>query len=462
MKLYNTRTRKKEEFVPIEKGKVGMYCCGPTVYWHQHIGNLRTYVFEDVLRRVLEYKGYEVEHVVNVTDVGHLTSDADEGEDKLMKAIKREGLPMTEESMHKIADMYFSEFKDDLEKLNIKMPDVWCKATDHITDMIHQIERIQENTYTYKTSVGLIFDTGKFEDYADFANLKLEDQEEGARGKGDSERRNPSDFALWLTNQPNHIMQWDSPWGRGFPGWHIECSAMSMKYLGEQFDIHCGGKEHIPVHHTNEIAQAEAATGKKPWVKYWLHAEWLVLQHGKMSKSEGTIYTLTNLMEKGYDPLVYRYFCFNAHYRSPLTFSFEAMDGAKNSFKKLENRFMEIKENQKGDIVENDYQKRFEERIYDDLDMPGALSLLWQLVKDPDVSNTQKYETILQWDKVFGFGFAEWEREEIPEEIKLLVEKREKAREDKNWGLADKLREEIRGKGFHVEDTSDGSVVKKI
>ncbi len=467
MKLYNTLTRKRQEFKPIKKGHVGLYCCGPTVYWHQHIGNLRTYIFEDVLVRVLKYIGYKVKHIINVTDVGHLTSDADVGEDKLIKAIKREGLPLTLESMHKLANIYFEGFKEDFKKLNINEPDVWCKATDHVQEMIDLIKKIEKNGYAYKTSVGLVYDTAKFKDYTKLGKLNLEQQEEGARGKKDSERKSPSDFALWLTNQPNHIMMWDSEWGKGFPGWHIECCAMSIKYLGEQFDIHCGGKEHIPIHHTNEIAQAEAATGKKPWVNYWLHAEWLEVPDGKMSKSKGSFTTVSDLAEKGYDPLVYRYFCFNAHYRTPLTFSWEALDNAKNAYNNLKNKVIEIKNNQDSKLNKkktDEYKKQFNDAITDDLNMPEALSLLWSVVKDNELGNKEKYELLLDFDSVFGLGFKDWKKTEVKvsDEVKELVKKREQARNDKDWKLADELRDKIKSKGYTVEDTSEGSVVKEI
>jgi len=465
LKVYNTLGRKKEEFKPIKPGFVGMYCCGPTVYWYQHIGNLRTYIFEDVLKRILLFNGFKVKHIVNITDVGHLTSDADEGEDKLMKALKREGLPLNKESMMKLANMYFEEFKKDFERLNIIQPDVWCKATEHVPEMIDLIKKIEKNGYTYKTSVGLIYDTAKFRDYAKLAMLKLEQLEEGARGKKDEERKNLSDFALWITNQPNHIMLWDSPWGKGFPGWHIECSAMSTKYLGEQFDIHCGGKEHIQVHHTNEIAQSEAATGKKPWVKYWLHAEWLVIPEGKMSKSKGSFTRVTDLMEKGINPLAFRYFTFSSHYRMPLTFSWEAIEGANNAYKTLKNRITMLKKentsfDEKG--KKKYYEEEFLKRINDDLNMPQAVALLNDMIKDSELGSKEKIALIEKFDKVFGLELLKEEEIEVPAEIQDLVGKREAARKKKDFKLSDKIRAEIKAQGFAVEDTPEGPRVKKI
>ena len=417
-----------------------------------------------MLKRVLLLNGFKVKHVVNITDVGHLTSDADEGEDKLMKALKREGLPLTKESMVKLANMYFDEFKNDFVRLNILQPDVWCKATEHVPEMIELVKKIEKNGYTYKTGVGLIFDTAKFKDYAKMAMLKLEQLEEGARGKKDEERKNSSDFALWITNQPNHIMLWDSPWGKGFPGWHLECSAMSMKYLGEQFDIHCGGKEHIQVHHTNEIAQSEAATGKKPWVKYWLHAEWLVIPEGKMSKSKGSFTRVADLIEKGINPLAFRYFTFSAHYRMPLTFSWKAVEGANNAYKTLKNRIVMLKNENKSLDKKGKkryYEEEFLKKINDDLNMPQAVALLNDMIKDSELGSKEKLELIEKFDKVFGLELLKEEEVDVPDEINKLVKQREDARKKKDFKLADKIRDEISSKGFVLEDTADGVRVKK-
>jgi cysteinyl-tRNA synthetase len=457
LKLYNTLGRKKEIFKPINNHEVRIYGCGPTVYWYQHIGNLYRYIFEDILVRILLFNNYKVKHVINITDVGHLTSDSDEGEDKMVKAIKREGLELTKDSMLKIAKKYTDVFKSDLKKLNILEPDYWPKATEHIKEQIELIKKLEQNGYTYKTSVGLIFDTSKFKDYGKLAKLKLDDLKAGFRVKIDDERKNKSDFALWITNQPNHLMLWDSPWGVGFPGWHIECSAMSMKYLGEQFDIHTGGEEHIPVHHTNEIAQSEAATGKKPWVKYWLHLRWLVINGGKMSKSLGNVYQLIDLEEKGYDPFDFRYFCLSGHYRKNLNFTLENLDNAKNSLERLRRIIEEIKEDLK---INERYLKEFESAINNDLDMPKAIQVLWKLVRDEKA--TGKIKTIEKMDSVFGLDLLKKEKIEIPVEIKRLVEGRENARINKDFKKSDEIREKIKSLGYKIDDTKEGVKISKI
>lgn len=463
LKLYNTLSRKKEDFKPIKPGEVGMYCCGPTVYNYAHIGNLRTYIFEDVLRRVLEFNSFDVNHVMNITDVGHLASDADEGEDKLMKALAREGKKPSVDAMFSLARKYEAAFKNDIHMLNILEPNVWCRATEHVPEMIALIKRIEKNGYAYSTSGGLVFDTSKFKHYADLGKLKLEELKAGARVKLDEEKKNPSDFALWITNQPTHLMQWDSPFGKGFPGWHIECSAMSIKYLGEQFDIHCGGIDHIPVHHTNEIAQSEAATGKHPWVKYWVHGEFLVLNKGKMSKSSGEFFTLQSLIEKGYEPLAYRYFCLGAHYRQQLTFSFEALDAAKTAYEKLKARVIELKEKgEKGIVDDRGYLSRFSEAINDDLNTPKALAVMWDMLRDESIGN--KLPLLLEFDRVLGLGIKEMKKEDfkVPKEVTVLLKKRDDARKAKDWKLSDKIRDEIKALGFSVLDTHDGQKVEKL
>jgi cysteinyl-tRNA synthetase len=460
LKLYNTLGRKKQTFKPIKDKEVGMYTCGPTVYWFAHIGNMRTYIFGDILKRILLYNGFKVKHVMNITDVGHLTSDAEEGEDKMIKALRREGKPITVEAVKEVAKFYTDAFVADLKRVNIILPDVICKATEHIHDMIELIKRIEKNGYTYETGVGLIYDTSKFKNYAKLGNLNLEQLKAGARVEPDPGRRNPSDFALWLTNQPNQLMQWDSPWGRGFPGWHIECSAMSIKYLGESFDIHCGGEEHIPVHHTNEIAQSEAATGKK-WVNYWLHARWLLFKGGKMAKSSGEILTVSELEKKGYSPMVYRYFTLTAHYRTQLDFTDDNIEAAKNAHERLVNRIIELrKENtSKGDI--KGYKTKFLEFINNDLDMPEALSLMWQMLKDEKLGAKEKLELAYDFDKVFGLGLKEIHEEKAPEAITKLVKEREEARKKKDFKKGDKLREEIRKLGWEVKDTEEGQKLSK-
>ena len=457
LNLFNTLSRKKEEFKPIKPGFVGLYCCGPTVYWHQHIGNMRTYVFEDILKRVLLYNGFKVKHVINVTDVGHLTSDADEGEDKLVKALKREGLPLDKESMLKLANIYWEEFKDDFTKLHILPPDIWCKATEHVSDMLKLIEKIQKNGYSYSAGGNLYYDISKYEDYAKLGKLKLDEQKAGARVEIDVEKRNPQDFVLWFTESKfkGHIMLWDSPWGTGWPGWHLECSAMSMKYLGDHFDIHCGGVDHIQVHHTNEIAQSEGATGKK-WVNYWLHGEFLVSDKGKMAKSAGEFITLATLIDKGYDPLVYRYFCLTAHYRSKLSFSYDALESAKNSFNSFKERILEIKENLASKPKDNDYKWKFADAVADDLNMPIALSVVWDVIKDKDLGNNEKYELLLDFDKVLGFDIKDFKRTEISEDIQKLVDAREAARKAKDFKKSDEIRDKLKAQGIVLEDTPQG------
>lgn len=469
--IYNTLGRKTQEFKPVEssskkdKNEVRMYCCGPTVYWYQHIGNLRTYVSEDILKRVLIYDGFKVKHVINITDVGHLTSDADEGEDKLVKALKREGLPLTKESMLKLADKYANVFKDDLKKLNISSPDVWAKATEHVSEMIKIVEKLQKNGYTYESGGNVYYDTSKFKDYTKLGNLNMCELKEGARTGIDENKKNPTDFVVWFTERgskfKDHLMKWSSPWGTGWPGWHLECSAMSTKYLGEQFDIHCGGKEHIQVHHTNEIAQTEGATGKHPWVRYWVHTEWLVAKEGKMSKSKGSFYTLSDLEKEGYSPLDYRYFCLGANYRSPLTFSFEALDAAKNAFENLKKKIIEIKKDFKvgGKESAEGHICKFEEAINNDLNIPAAVGIMWEMIKDDKISNKEKYNALLKFDKIFGLDLDKVEEVKInvPLEIKKLAEERILAKKNKDFKKSDEIRDKIESKGFLIQDNKDGT-----
>jgi cysteinyl-tRNA synthetase len=460
LKLYNTMSRKKEVFKPIDpNGKlVKIYGCGPTVYWTQHIGNLYRETFEDILERVLRFNGYKTNHIRNITDVGHLTSDADEGEDKMVKAIKREKLAMNESSMLKIAEKYTTRFFEDRTKLNLLDADKWPKATEHIEDMIKIVKKMEKKGFTYKTSTGLIFDTSKAKDYEKLGNLQPQQMRFGSRVGVDEERRNKTDFALWVTNQPNHLMQWESPWGRGFPGWHIECSAMSWKYLGEQFDIHTGGEEHIPVHHTNEIAQSEAAFGKYPWVKYWMHIRWLTVKGGKMSKSEGNVYSISDLEEKGFDPLAFRYLTLQGHYRKNLNFDLEALEQAQNSLKRMKKQVSGIPEEGK---INKKYIERFINVVNDDLNTPQALAVLWELVRDKDAKN--KYGTIKKMDEVFGLGLLEVaDLEETPEEIKKMAEEREKARGEKDWARSDELRDEISKKGWKVMDGKGGWELERV
>jgi cysteinyl-tRNA synthetase len=440
-------SRSKEAFKPINEGHVGLYSCGPTVYWYQHIGNLRSYVFADVLKRVLMYNGFDVKHVINVTDVGHLTSDGDDGDDKIEKAAAKEHKKASE-----IARFYFDEFQRDFERLNIIEPFKWSWASKHIKEQVDMVATLEKKGFAYKTSDGIYFDTSKVADYGKLARLKVEGLEAGKR-IGMREKKNKTDFALWkFSNEPGKRQQeWKSPWGLGFPGWHIECSAMSSKYLGKQFDIHTGGEDHIGVHHTNEIAQSEATFGKKPWVNYWMHGAFLNLKGGKMSKSSGKIKTIGELEKEGVAPLAYRYFTYTAHYRKPLSWNEDAVASAVSSYRRLRNVIAGI-ENKVG--VNKRYLKEFEARINDDLDMPGALAVLWKLVRDEKAEG--KIGTIKKMDKVFGLRLLEVDRVEIPDDVRGLAEERETARNLKDWTLADDLRRKIEAEGWVVKDGKDG------
>ncbi len=460
LKLYDTYTRSVREFEPVnptDDGKtvtVGMYTCGPTVYDFAHIGNLRTYIFEDVLRRVLQFNGYDVKHVMNITDVGHLTSDADTGEDKMEKGSRRMGKTAWE-----LADYYTQAFIQDLQHLNILEPIIWCKATDHIPDQIEVIKCIEENGFTYKTSDGVYFDTSKLPDYGYLARLDVEGLQAGTRIEM-GEKRHVTDFALWKFSPPGQKrqMEWDSPWGVGFPGWHIECSAMSAKYLGKYFDIHCGGEDHIPVHHPNEIAQTEACYGTR-LANFWMHGYFLQAGEEKMSKSTGHFLRLQDLIEKGYDPLAYRFFCYSAIYRAKLTFSWESMDGSLKSLERLRSSVFEW--GIPGD-VDSWYMDQFMDCINDDLNMPRAIALTWDLVKSNLIPSMKK-ATILQFDQVLGLRLDEWKPKEeiIPEEILKLVELRQKARAEKRWSDADAIRSQITSSGYELEDTPQGARVKQ-
>jgi cysteinyl-tRNA synthetase len=476
LKLYNTLTRRKEEFRPVEKGKVGIYTCGPTVYWFAHVGNFRAYIFADILRRVLAYDGFEVKHIINVTDVGHLTSDADEGEDKMEESAKKEG-----KSASEVSHFYFDAFREDFLKLKLIEPFKWTWATEHIEEQVEMIKVLEEKGFVYVTSDGVYFDTSKFEDYGKLSRKKIEDLKEGKR-VGMGEKRKKTDFALWKfsKSEDKRQQEWESPWGTGFPGWHIECSAMAEKYLGKTFDIHTGGEDHIPVHHENEIAQSTCAFGVKP-VNYWMHGAFLNIKGGKMSKSLGNIETVSQLEERGIDALAYRYFCLTASYRKPLTWSEDAIQGALNSYKKLKNICLSFLDNSeiapkgvpparvasdKSDKVGEEYLKvnekylaRFQERIDDDLDMPGALAVLWELVRDEDASG--KLKSVEKMDEIFGLGLFEKGEVAVPKDIVALAEERALAREDEYWDKADDLREEILKKGFIIKDKKDGFSLRK-
>ncbi len=459
LKLYNTLTRKKQVFQPF-KSVVSIYTCGPTVYQFAHIGNLRTYIFEDLLKRTLFYNKFKVKHVMNITDVGHLTSDSDEGEDKLEKGAKREN-----KSVWDIAEFYTKAFRNDLEKLNIIPPNIWCKATDHIQDQIRLIQILQKKGYTYESDKVIYFDTSKFKNYTKLSRQKLEEKKIGSREEVeiDKDKKHPADFVLWFKRvgkYKNHTMHWPSPFSDGFPGWHIECSAMSMKYLGSTIDIHCGGIDHISIHHTNEIAQSEAATNKK-FVRYWLHGEFLVIDQGKMAKSGENFITLQTLIDKNYSPLHYRYFCLNTHYRKPLTFSYEALDSAKNSYERLKENILNLKENPFSKKVKNNYEKRFISSINDDLNIPRALAVIWNVIKDKKLGNKEKLTLILNFDKVLGLKLDSIEQDKIPQNIIKLAEKRLLARKTKDWKLSDSIRDEINKEGYLIEDTENGFRIKK-
>ena len=464
--LYNTMSRTVEEFKPITEGFVGLYGCGPTVYDYAHIGNLRTYIFEDTLKRVLRHAGYKVKHVMNITDVGHLTGDGDEGEDKMAKSARERG-----RSVWDIAKFYTDAFFKDYDSLNIIRPDVICPATQHIPQMIELIKRLEAGGHTYVAGGNVYFSIDTFPEYGKLARLNLDDLKSGARIDIDSNKRNPKDFVLWFTNSKfgEQAMMWDSPWGRGYPGWHIECSAMSMYYLGEQFDIHCGGIDAIPVHHTNEIAQSEAATGKK-WVNYWMHGEFLLSDKGKMSKSSGEFLTMSVLTRHGYDPLDYRYFCLGANYRTQLQFSYQGMDGARTARLGLAERIAGL-----GDIAASGsevsekakaYMEQFDSFVCNDLATARGLSVLWNMLKDDAISNAEKKFVVNYMDQVLGLGLAQIkartdDSQDIPAEVMELVAKRAEAKKNKDWAAADLYRNQIDEMGYTVKDTPAGPSLQK-
>ncbi|MFW6234904.1 MAG: cysteine--tRNA ligase [Spirochaetota bacterium] len=474
LKLHNTLGRTTEDFEPLDPSSVRLYSCGPTVYNYAHIGNLRAYVFVDVLRRTLEYLGYGVNHVMNITDVGHLSDDGDHGEDKLVRRSRESG-----RSVWDIAALYTDAFFEHTRRLNILPPHHAPRATGHIQDMIQLIERLEVKGYTYVSGGNVYYDISRFPRYGELAGLDLSTLKAGARVAVDANKRNPGDFVLWFTRSKfeNQAMVWDSPWGRGYPGWHIECSAMSMKYLGEQLDIHCGGVDHIPVHHTNEIAQAEAATGKQ-YVKYWLHNEFLVMDKGKMSKSAGEFLTLDTLTEKGYDPLDYRYFCLLAHYRSELRFSFEALDAARAARRRIVSQVQKLMDAVAADADRDRimnmeipatspvavYLSDFRSDLEDDLNTPRALSRVWGLLKDRDVTPAEGCSAIVQMDAVLGLGLDTVQpatTSSVPDEVFRLVEERQSARERRDFARADEIRDEVLEMGYAIVDSADGPRVTR-
>ena len=461
--FYNTLTRQKDKFIPIEKNEVRIYSCGPTVYKDATIGNMRTNIFQDILRRVLKYNGYKIKHVMNITDVGHLVSDGDEGEDKMIKSAKEEHKTPLE-----IAEHYTKLFFQDLKDLNIEMPEIICKATDHIPEMLEYVKKLVENGYAYETSTAIYFDISKLDKYPILSNLDIEEQKAGARVNVDPEKRNPYDFALWIKAPENHLMKWDSPWGPSYPGWHIECSAMGQKYLGEQFDIHTGGIDLIPTHHENEIAQSKGACGKIP-ANYWLHGEYLLINGGKMSKSLGNVYLIKDIKDRGYDPIVYKLLCYSCSYRIKLNFTWEGMEATSKSLERLRNGYKIHKEG-KDKLDEQDRKRleeiehNFHEAINDDMNMPLAMSYVWEAVRY-NKKSSEVADLLLKFDTVLGLKIdkePEQEEVEIPKDILDLIEQRKQARQEKNWAESDRLRDLIKEKGYEVKDTKDGMNIGKI
>lgn len=455
LEVYNTLTREKEEFSSLKDDHVGMYSCGPTVYNYAHIGNMRSYIFSDLLRRVLEYNEFKIKHVLNITDVGHLLSDADEGEDRMVKRAQETGKTPWE-----IAQYFTEVFLEDISKLNILPPTIICRATDHIQEMIDFVQILLDKGYAYQIDDGIYFDISKLKDYGQLSAINLEEQRAGARVDVNIDKRHPADFALWKRAEPNHIMQWESPWGMGYPGWHIECSAMSIKYLGRHFELHTGGIDHIPIHHENEIAQNKGFTGENV-VRYWMHGEFLQVDGGKMSKSLGNVWTISDLESRGYRALAFRYMCLNAHYRKTMNFTWEGLKSAATALKRLRinvDKFRSTKESLAEPALLVSYQERFQQAINDDLNVPEALGILWELIRNPAALSPEAYALILQMDKVFGLDLhLEMEKQQqLSAELMDLLEQREKARAEKDWARSDALRDRLREKGIIVKDTKTG------
>lgn len=465
IKLYNTLSRKKATFKPINKGKVGIYSCGPTVYYFASIGNFVSFVFADVLHRTLEHAGLKVNHVMNITDVGHLTSDADEGEDKMIVAMKREG-----KGAYEIAEFYTEAFYKDMDRLNILRPKM-VKATDHIEEQIELVKQLEKNGFTYETSDGVYFDTLKLKKYGQLSKQKAEDKKAGARVEL-GEKKNPTDFAVWKFSsksdqgpstssghQPERLMEWESPWGKGFPGWHLECSAMSVKYLGIPFDIHTGGIDHIPVHHENELAQSEGAYGKLQ-ANTWMHNAFITVDGTKMSKSLKNIYTLDDVAQKGYEPLSYRYLLLGAHYRKGLNFTWKALEAAQNALNNLRDLARDL---DKPGKVPKEFEDRFHTAIFNDLDMPGALAVVWDMMNDKDLAGAAKAAGLIEFDQVLGLDLDKVVAKSLKVSAKVnnLVFDRAKARVEKNFKESDRLRKKIEAAGFIIEDTADGQKLRE-
>lgn len=464
LKLYNTYTKEKEIFKSIEKNIVKMYTCGPTVYNYAHVGNLRAYIFMDVLRKVLVLNGYKLNGVMNITDVGHLTSDADEGEDKMLKASREQSL-----SPYEIAKRYTDKFLEDISKLNIDVPEHVVKATDHILEMEEYVNKIVDNGYGYETSKGIYFDTSKDVSYGELSKIKLEDNKAGARIEVDKEKKNPFDFALWIKAPNNHIMKWNSKWGLCYPGWHIECSAMAKKYLGDVMDIHTGGVDHIQIHHENEIAQSRGYNGKNP-ANYWMHSEFLLIDGGKMSKSLKNVYTIKDIEDKGFSALSYRYLSYTSHYRNKLNFTWEGLKSADTALNKLKNIYVEHKNSDMltDKEVINEYYNKFLEAVNDDLNIPMAMGIIWELVKLPKSKDIAKL--LNKFDEVLSLDLCNDKVKEkinidiqsISEEITEILEKRKLARENKDFKLSDELRDLLLSKGYKVMDSKEGQKIEKV
>ena len=472
LKLYNTLSRTKQDFKPMDgSNTVRIYSCGPTVYSYAHIGNFRAYIFMDNLRRVLKYNGYDLNHVMNITDVGHLTSDADEGEDKMEKAARKEN-----KDPYEIAKYYTDFFLRDIDRLNINRPETITKATENIPQMIEYVQEILKNGYAYETSKGIYFDVSKLDRYPVLSNRKLDEQINGARVDVDPEKRNPYDFALWIKAPENHLMKWDSPWGLSYPGWHLECSTMSRRFLGEEFDIHTGGVDHIPTHHENEIAQCKGATGKIP-AKFWMHVEFLQVDNGKMSKSLGNVYTLDQLEEHGISPLAYKLFNYTAHYRTKLNFTFDGAKASQTSLERLFDAYLKHKEADNNDVSDdeiNEYKEKFNKFINDDINMPGAMAIVWEIARKD--THSKKYAEVLEkFDKVLGLDIVNAKthleeykslkstsEDDLPEEVKSIIEERKLARENKDYQKSDELRDKLKELGFIIKDTKEGYEITKI
>jgi cysteinyl-tRNA synthetase len=455
--LYDNYERALRPFVPLEPGgPVGVYTCGPTVYDYQHIGNFRTFLFEDLLKRVLRWNGYRVRHVMNITDVGHLTSDADTGEDKMEKGSRRTGMTAWE-----IAQLYTDAFLADMKALNIEDPDVLCRATDHIREQIEFIADIERKGFAYGTADGVYFDTSKLPDYGHLARLDKEGLAAGHRVE-QGEKRHPTDFALWKFSPPGEQrqMEWDSPWGTGFPGWHIECSAMAQKYLGDWFDIHCGGEDHIPVHHTNEIAQTEARVGTR-LANFWMHGYFLLSNDAKMAKSAGEFLRIASLVERGYDPIAFRYLCLTGHYRTQLNFTWEALDAAQTGLDRMRQGFHALPADA-ATQADPALVERFTDMLNDDLNLPRALAVAWEVLRG-DAPAAVKGATLAKFDEVLGLGLATWQPQAVavPADIEALANARTDARKARNWTEADRLRKAMADAGWDVEDRADGHVLKR-